>query len=222
MATPGLIAFGAISQRPASDRLDEIRTVLQQQPSLASICHTLQGLKSLWKTLVNQDPALEGVNGLVTATQLSEWITGTISSKELQDNGSLTRMPLTILAHISQYIAYIRQAEESHEAIIESVALGGGVQGFCIGLLSALAVASAETENDIGSLAATSVRLAFCVGAYFDLDCLRHGQNSQTTSIAVHWKAPTTLEDVENLVGKYPNVSHDRTSTRESILLTLV
>jgi len=222
MATPGLIAFGTISQRPASDRLDEIRTVLQQQPSLAPICHTLQGLKSLWKTLVNQDPALESVNGLVTATQLSEWITGTISSKELQDNGSLTRMPLTILAHISQYIAYIRQAEESHEAIIESVALGGGVQGFCVGLLSALAVASAETENDIGSLAATSVRLAFCVGAYFDLDCLRHGQNSQTTSIAVHWKAPTTLEDVENLIGKYPNVSHDRTSTRESILLTLV
>jgi hypothetical protein len=222
MATPGLIAFGAISQRPASDRLDEIRTVLQQQPSLASTCHTLQGLKSLWKTLVNQDPCLESVNGLVTATQLSEWITGTISSKELQDNGQLTQMPLATLAHISQYVAYLRQREESHEAIIESVALEGGVQGFCIGLLSTLAVASAETEHDLGSLAATSVRLAFCVGAYVDLDCRRRGQHSQTTTLAVRWKAPTTLEDVENLVDKYSDVSHDLTSTRGSLLLTSV
>jgi malonyl CoA-acyl carrier protein transacylase len=222
MATPGLIAFGAISQRPTSDHLDEIRTVLQQQPSLASTCHTLHGLQSLWKTLVKQDSRLESVNGLVTATQLSNWITGAISSKELQDNGNLTQIPLTILAHISQYVAYLRQGGESHEAIIESVALGGGVQGFSIGLLSALAVASAKTEHDIGSLAATSVRLAFCVGAYIELDCRRRHQQSQTTTLAVCWKAPTTLEDVETLVKKYSDVSHDPTSTRGSLLLTSV
>ncbi|KAF2258313.1 hypothetical protein CC78DRAFT_595576 [Lojkania enalia] len=205
MATPGLISFGDISQRPAPDRLDEIRTLLQDQPSLEPICHTLQGLKSLWKTLVNQDPSLESINGSLTATQLLEWITGTISSKDLQDNGNLTQMPLTTLAHISQYVAYLRQGDESHEAIIESVALGGGVQGFGIGLLSALAIASAETENDLGSLAATSVRLAFCVGAYVDLGCRRRCQNSQTRTLSVRWKAPTTLDDVENLVSKYSN-----------------
>ncbi|CAO2655483.1 Nn.00g105470.m01.CDS01 [Neocucurbitaria sp. VM-36] len=203
MATPGLIAFGAISQRPTSERLDEIRAVLQQQPSLTSTCHTLQGLKSLWKTLVNQDPCLESLNGLVTATQLSDWITGSISSKELQDNGNVMQIPLTTLAHISQYVAYLRQGEESHEDIVESVALGGGVQGLCVGLLSALAVASAATEHDLGIMTATSVRLAFCVGAYVDLDCRRRGQHSQTTTLAVRWKAPTTLDDVEELVDNY-------------------
>jgi len=217
MATPGLIAFGAISQRPASDRLDEIRTLLQQQPSLASICHTLQGLKSLWKTLVNQDPRLESVNGLATATQLSEWITGTISSKDLQDNGNLAQIPLTILAQISQYVVYLRQGEESHEAIIESVALGGGVQGFWVGLLSALVVASAETENDLGSLAATSVRLAFCVGAYVDLECHLRGRNSQTKILAVRWRESTTLDDVENLIKKYSDVSGNPTKVEGAI-----
>ena len=222
MSTPGLIAFGAISQRPASDRLDEIRTVLQQQPSLASTGNALHGLKALWKTLVKQDSRLEKVDGLSTATQLSKWISGTIPSKELQDNGNLTQMPLTTLAHISQYVAYLRQGEESHEAIVESVALGGGVQGFCIGLLSALAVASAETEHDLGSLAAQSVRLAFCVGAYVDLDSHIRGQQSQTTTLAVRWKAPTTLEDVENLVNKYSDVSKDPIRAQENLSLTTV
>lgn len=216
MTTPGLISFGTVSQRPAPDQLDEVRTLLQQQSYLAPICHTLQGLKKLWETLISQNASLESINGPYTATQLSEWITGAISSKQLENNGSLLQMPLTILVHIAQYIVYLRHGEESHEAIIDSTALGG-VQGFGIGILSALAIASAKTENDLGRLGATSIKFAFCIGAYVDLDYRRRcGQNGRTRTLSVRWKTPTTFADVETLVNKHSEVSKQPKMTRKS------
>ena len=117
-------------------------------------------------------------------------------------------MPLTIISHITQYISYLRQFGEplTHESIIKGVAVGGGIQGFCIGLLSALAVASAKTEDDVGYFAAIAFRLAFCIGAYVDFD-QRQGGNAKASTLALRWKASTTLEDIELLLSRYPDVS---------------
>lgn len=209
MMLPSLIAFGAIAPWPNSDRLHELRNALQHQQSLKPIIKEIQELPLLWRTLLKQDPDLNSIAGEAAADQLAQWIAGVRTAQIVEDKGNVTRMSLTIVAHIAHYVGYLHQRDKplSHESIIKNAAAGGGIQGFCIGLLSALAVASGKTENDVGSFAAASVRLAFCVGAYVDLDRHRNGGDSKASTLAVRWKAPTTLEDIQSLLSKHPDVS---------------
>ena len=209
MALPSLIAFGALAPWPASDRLDQLRNALLHQKCLKPIVKAFQELPLLWRALSDQDPSLNSIAGEAAADHLAQWITGAGVAQIFVDKGNITRMPLTTTAQIADYISYLRQGDEplGHESVMKSVAAGGGVQGFCIGLLSALAVASGKTEDDVGRVAADSVRLAFCVGAYVDLDRHRNGGDSKASTLAIRWKSPTMLEDIQRLLSKYPDVS---------------
>lgn len=209
MALPSLIAFGALAPWPASDRLDQLRNALQNHNSLKPITKAIQQLPLLWKALSAQDQSLHSIAGEAAADQLAQWINGAGTIQIVDDKGNVTRMPLTTIAQIVQYISYLRQFDEPlrHESIIKSAAVSGGIQGFCIGLLSALTVASGKTEDDVGNFAAMSVRLAFCVGAYVDLDRHRNGGDSKASTLAVRWKTPTTLEDIQRLLSRHLNVS---------------
>lgn len=209
MALPSLIAFGALAPWPVPDRLTQLRYTLQQLKSMKPIVKAIQELPLLWKALSDQDPSLHSIAGEAAAEQLGQWLSGAGTAHNLDDRGNTTRMPLTTIAQIAQYVNYLRQSDEplSHESIKESVVVGGGIQGFCIGLLSALAVASGKTEDDVGTCAANSVRLAFCVGAYVDLDQHRNSGDSKSSTLAVRWKAPTSLDDVQRLVSRHPGVS---------------
>ena len=209
MALPSLIAFGALAPWPASDRLDQLRNALQHYNSLTPIIKAIQQLPLLWKALSTQDQSLHSIAGEAAADQLAQWINGADTAQIVDDKGNVTRMPLTTIAQIAQYVSYLRQYDEPlcHESITKSAAAGGGIQGFCIGLLSALAVASGKTEDDVGNFAAMSVRLAFCIGAYVDLDRHRNGGDSKASTLAVRWKTPTTLEDIQRLLSRHPDVS---------------
>lgn len=209
MALPSLIAFGALAPLPPSDRLDQLRNALQREDSLKPIVKAIQELPLLWKDLSNQDTILHSIAGAAAADRLAQWISGAGTTQIVDDKGNVTKMPLTTIAQIVQYITYLHQCDAplGHQSILESVAVGGGVQGFCIGLLSALAVASGKTEDDVGHFAAISVRLAFCVGAYVDLDQHRNGSGSKASNLATRWKAPTTMEDIQRLLSRHPDVS---------------
>ncbi|KAL2130202.1 hypothetical protein VTI74DRAFT_6769 [Chaetomium olivicolor] len=119
----------------------------------------------------------------------------------------MVALPITILTHIVQYLSVLEHSGEAfdHKSVLQSVSAGGGIQGFCAGLLSALAVASGRTEGEVVALAATSISLAFCMGAYVDLDQAgNEGGGSCYTSLAVRWRAPTTCEDIQQILLNYP------------------
>ena len=209
MTPPSLIAFGALAPWPASDRLDQLRNALQHQKCLKPIAKAFQELPLLWRALSSQDPTLNSIAGQAAADHLKQWITGNDVAQIAEDIDNITRMPLTTTAQIVDYISYLRDRDEplGHESVLKSVAAGGGVQGFCIGLLSALAVASGKTEDDVGRFAADSVRLAFCVGVYVDLDRHTNGGDFKASTLAIRWKSPTILEDIQRLLSRYPDVS---------------
>ncbi|KAF2168589.1 hypothetical protein M409DRAFT_36358, partial [Zasmidium cellare ATCC 36951] len=64
---------------------------------------------------------------------------------------------------------------------------GGGIQGLCVGFLTAIAIASSTSDVTIGSHAALALRLAVAAGAYVDQD----GQYSSTptdyVAVAARW-----------------------------------
>ena len=209
MTLPSLIAFGALAPWPALDRLDQLRNALHHQKCFKPIVKSFLELPILWRALSNQNPSLNSIAGEAAADHLAQWVTGAGVAQIIEDKGNVTRMPLTTMAHIADYISYLRRCDEPlrHESVVKGVAAGGGIQGFCVGLLSALAVASGKTEDDVGKFAADSMRLAFCVGAYLDLHGHRHGGHSKVSTLAVRWKSPTMFEDIQRLLSRYPDVS---------------
>jgi hypothetical protein len=204
-----MIAFGAIAPWPTPSRLEQLRCTLQHQPSLKPVVEAIQELPLLWKELSKHDPSLHSIAGEAAADQLAQWMNG-IDICEMVDNQSnVVRMPLTIVSQITQYIDYVSQlgSLSGHESTTKNVAAGGGIQGFCIGLLSALAVASGQTEYDVGKFATFSLRLAFCAGAYVDLDQHHNSGDLKSSTLAVRWKDPVTLDDIQNLLSRHQDVS---------------
>lgn len=211
MTLPSLVAFGAIAPWPGPAKLAQLRRALQQLESLKPVIESLQELPLLWEVLAKQDSNLNDISGRLAAEHLGQWITGNCDPQLVEDYGNVMKMPLTIVTQIAYYISYLRQCDEgiTHESLMENLAIRGGVQGFCIGVLSALAVSSAKTEAEVGRYTATSLRLAFCIGAYVDLDQSRNDGDSKVSTLAVRWKPPITLEDIQGLLSNYPHVSAD-------------
>ena len=206
MVLPLLVTFGAISPWPGPNQLDELRHALKREESLEPIIRTIKELPSQWQDLSIQDPSLNCIPGEAAANQLVQWVDAEAASQAVEEKGNLTLMPLTIILHVAHYLSFLRQQGESHESVLQSVVDNGGVQGFCIGLLSAVTVASSKTQDDIGRLAALSLRLAFCIGAYVDLDRHFNDGDSKASTFAVRWKTPTTLDDIQSLLFEYPEV----------------
>lgn len=200
---PSMIAFGSISTWPPSGDLQELRRSLLEIEHLQHVKEAICRLPELWKTLLSNDNDFVNFPGDTTAKQLAAWVISgeAINFSETQNNA--LSLPLTIVAHLCDYTTYLHKANSSHAAVLDHASNAGGVQGFCAGLLSALAVAGAADEEQVGFYGALSVSLAFAIGAYVDLDSLEHGQSS---CLALRRKSSTSLAFVEDILDKYDQV----------------
>ena len=200
---PSLIVFGSLNIWPSAEEQQELRRSILQQDHLSQVREAICRLPEVWETLLANDTGLDTVQGAAAAEQLATWVSsgGALSRGTTQNN--ILSLPLTILSHLCEYMTYLQQTGFSHSTILEHVVKAGGVQGFCAGLLSALAVAGSRDEGSVGLHGALSVRLAFATGAYVDLDSLRNGQ---TSCLALRWKSPNSLASIQNVLEKYNSV----------------
>ncbi|KAI0009448.1 hypothetical protein F4779DRAFT_617624 [Xylariaceae sp. FL0662B] len=203
---PSLIAFGALAPWPSPDQLSQLRLELQQNLLLEPITAALRNLESLWKSLTDQDQDLKVVPGQMAVRKLAELAGNEAYIHIANEKQNMMTLPITIVIQLVQYLSYLEHNETSadHESILQSVAAGGGVQGFCAGLLSALAVASGTSKEEVAELAATSVKLAFCIGAYVDLDQMKDGSGYQSSNLAVRWKTPAALDNIQRILPNHP------------------
>ncbi|OKL59537.1 hypothetical protein UA08_04992 [Talaromyces atroroseus] len=205
-ALPFLIAFGPLAPWPSRNHLQQLRLELRQSHLYEPIITAIYDLALLWQALVEQDSALEALNGSHAADELAAIVTGTAEMPTPEEKRNIITMPMTIVTQIVQYLSYLGQSDGSvdHNAILRNVTGEGGVQGFCAGLLSALAVASGSTEEEVVEMASTAVQLAYCIGAYVDMDQANGGGHTRYSNFAMRWKAPATLDDICNDLLKYP------------------
>ncbi|KAI9661722.1 MAG: Type I Iterative PKS [Bathelium mastoideum] len=197
---PSLVVFGSLSTWPSVGEICELRRGLLEHKHLGHVKEVICKLPLLWEKLLANDACLEPIQGLAAAEQLVSWVSNgeLFGGSTAQTN--ILSLPLTILAHLCQYMTYIQQTGSSHSAILDHVVKVGGVQGFCAGLLSALAVAGSGGEEEVGLYGAISVRLAFAIGAYVELDSIRNGQ---TSCLAVRWKSRDGFAIIRKVLGMH-------------------
>jgi hypothetical protein len=210
MATlPSLITFGSLGPLPTQVQILQLQEEFHRKASLfRPLIETVRHLDSLWAKMIDQDPALNVIDGRGAIKKLEGVLSGTVNEHIHDDMRNIFIVPMTVLLHVVQYLSFIEHSGvANHNSVLENVAVKGGVQGLCAGLLSAQTVASATTIEDIVALWCTSLRLAFCIGAYVDINQVGNDGHAESATGFVNWKVPVTLEDIQNVLQKYQNVS---------------
>ena len=205
---PSLLVFGSQTELPSEEVLSDLRREIVSNPHLSALRDGVADLPRFWHNLVSSDPSLRPVPGAKFLTQLTQWV----ANGGLFPHGGDSAA--TVLLQISQYARYLghlsggRGGEDAHRSVLGAVGAGGGIQGFCVGFLSAVAVASAKEEADLGAAAAVALRLAVCVGAHVDCDGIFAQEPIQTSCVAVRWKKDTDVGnvEVEKITRSYPQV----------------
>ncbi|KAF7554686.1 hypothetical protein G7Z17_g2695 [Cylindrodendrum hubeiense] len=102
-----------------------------------------------------------------------------------------------------QYIDYLQQTGCTHSDFLDSLK-EGGVQGYCIGLLSAILVATSADEYELLAHAAAGIRISLAIGAYGDLAEATSG--TEWTTLAIRLRLGDEEEE-ENILRRFPGVS---------------
>ncbi|CAF3478673.1 unnamed protein product [Fusarium graminearum] len=183
MATdsPSLLICGSVISDPDHAYLSRIRSSIIHNPHLAELQDAVIELPELWSLLVEREKSLQRVDAARVLRNLVEWIKCGNSSLPLEGRTSRNTQlaVLTVLAHFSEYMIYLSSHDmnekdgrgnlDPHTSVLEGVR-DGGIQGLCVGLLSAIALACSPAITDVAKYGAVAVRLALCVGALVDLD----------------------------------------------------
>lgn len=219
---PSCIVFGSLTTWPSEQELglvhDRLLASKQHRDRSQPVVEALRSLPQLWDQLVSRHAGLARLpSGRDAADQLAQWASSLSGETQLlpqqagQQQLNRLAMPVTVLRHFAQYCGFLDHLAventssssrgAAHAAVLDSLkAAGAGIQGFCVGLLSALAMAGAPDDEALARNVALAVRLAFAAGAFVDLDALDAGP---TTCLAIRWRAPMGLDGVEEVLAKY-------------------
>lgn len=209
-ALPSLLVFGPQNGFPSEEVLEDLRQELNGNPLLSALTKAVAELPQLWGILIDWDKTLSELPGAAYLVQLRRWVQEGGPFPHHRDcPPNLYALAVTYILQISQYARYLRNlGNGSHRLLLESVGTAG-IQGFCVGFISAIVVASSKDESDIGAAAAVGLRLAVCIGAYVDLGALRSHDAGGASCVAIRWREGNAEEkdSVEAIVQSYPDVS---------------
>lgn len=210
MSLPSLLVFGPQMEFPPESSLQAARQDLIRSPQLAALRTAVHDLPEYWQDLVKFDPSLQDVPGAEYLDRLKQWVEK--GGPFFHHDGPIPNhyaLTVTVLLQIIQYIRYLEHlGEGSHAKVLQSVK-AGGIQGFCVGFLSALAVATSENEASLGASATTALRLAVAIGAYVDRDGAYSPATTTYATVAVRWKDGNAdgNSEIVKMIKSLPGVS---------------
>ncbi|KZL87534.1 polyketide synthase [Colletotrichum incanum] len=216
---PSLLVFGPQAQLSPDD-LVELRSLLVSNVWLSRLLTAAQELPNFWFRLVRFDPELARVPGESCLRGLAQWLAHAGSFPYRPSELPVTlAFPLNFLFQMTQYSCLIQSMNEDNtqRAILGRLE-DGGVQGFCVGFLCAITVASSWSENELVEIAIRTLRLAVCIGAYVDKDAIC----SQPACISVrgrHTQAVSQKKAAE-ILQKFPKAYISAVTDETSMTIT--
>ena len=160
-------------------------------------------LKEVWTILANERQDIADLGqGPRYIQSLSEWIKTGKSSQVANRMSGILSLPLLVVIQTCQYFQYLELHGVSHSQFMAQLRAGGGLQGYCGGLLPAIAIACSRTEKEVAENAAIAARLALAIGAYGEL-----GDDESVPGATTIVLRTKRVGQADEMVQKFPGVS---------------
>lgn len=204
-AAPSAAVFSPQSIAPKSTQLAHVRARLLEEPLLKPVKEAVIALPKTWRSLAAKEPEI-GKNH--DASDLIEtfprWLqSGDSETLETHMSGLVT-LPLLSIIHIVQYLDYLQRLGLGHSDFLENVETGG-IQGYCLGLISAIVISAGKDEAEVIENAAYSIRLALAIGAFGDIGSSPNEAESNTLQIRLR-----NVGTEQDILERFPGVSPKR------------
>ena len=200
---PSVGVFCPQSKAPDAAYLNSIHNYLLSTPYLQPLVDAIRNLQETWQIFSNHRQDIASLKqGHRYMQAFAQWIATGQSESIAGHMSGIFALPLLTIVQICQYFQYLEARRISHEAFRECVKRGGGIQGYCGGLLPAVAIACSSNEPEVVENSIISMRIALGIGAYGEL-----GDDENIpgpTTVVVRLKRP---EQGEELVKRFPGVS---------------
>lgn len=180
--------------------LSGVQSALLEEHKLEFLKQALIELPSLW-IMLEKD---YGLHGFSAANELQELRDFAMGDKDL-DPQDLTNTQLSSLTVVSQIVNLIQLTDGAGTK--DGILGFGAAQGFCIGFLSAAALASANDWTDFECNVSNAVRLAACVGIIIDAEKASCPAQERATAVHVRWKTAEDRAFLETYLDLFPGVS---------------
>lgn len=200
-----LALFGPQHTQWTTESLRELQVALSQDAHLKFLADCLARLTCLWP-LLQEHTCVAGFPGDEKLKEIEGFAGGGV----IPDPQSLSNThlaPLTVVSHVVDLLR-ISSCEDNKDNLPEFNA----AQGFCIGFLSAAALASSNDWVDFERNVSNSVRLAACIGIVIDAEEAPRPYGDRATAVSVRWKTDIERTYLETCLDAFPNVSSSRQS----------
>jgi hypothetical protein len=203
------LLFGPQINLWTQEAIEELQTLLQDDADFQCLRHTLLELPSLWP---------QDFFGLTTVQQLARFAAGQ-SKLNVASLSNIHLTALTILAHATELFRTRRFSDTKQQ-----FPAFGGIQGFCIGFLSAAATAAANDWFELQKNFCAAVRIAICIGMVVDREESEHDPKLGAMSLIVRWRGDSKVY-LDSYLERFQNVSptnlYPEARLRESVTNTL-
>jgi len=173
------------------------------------VLNTLEELPKHWEDLVEAVPKLKHTSGgsLLYGMNL-RLKTGEITKGSFP-LPNLLLTPLVVIAQLLQYTNFVegaRLSSKKQQDLQEAFSHSTEAVGLCTGLLSALAVSSSGTEEELQRFGSVAIRLAMVIGALVDAQDTLADNDGDSRSFSITWNTPEAGTKVEEILESFPEV----------------
>ncbi|KAL4938015.1 hypothetical protein BDV06DRAFT_232189 [Aspergillus oleicola] len=191
-ASQGIVVLFGPQSSDVEEAISCIQSYVRENPSATYLVDIIRNLPSIWLAIQETWSPLAQLDGKRQLETLVRFIDGGAFPASAKSPNILIT-PLTVLQHIVEFCRLRKTTTDSQTK---------DVQGFCVGFLAAIAVASAHNETEFRSVVAKVVHLAVCIGALIDSNELERGRAG---SLAVRWSGDEGQSCMGQVLAAHPD-----------------
>ena len=167
---PSMAVFSPQSKAPKEAYLDELRSYLCGKAELRPLLNAIEDLPNTWSYFAKYNSDIAALSqGLRYTQALSNWIKNGKSTNIANAMSGILSLPLLTIIQVVQYFQFLEVKKLRHSDFMERLRDRGGVQGYCGGLMPAIAIACSKDETEVATNASKAMNIALGVGAYGEL-----------------------------------------------------
>ena len=204
-----ILLFGPQALSLQESSLHSLKTDVRDTTANRWILDTVAELPAYMKALHEKFPKLQVIPAVKLLEDLHGWLDADKAAPASSNLPNVMLSPLVVLSQLTQYSKYLDITHEDGQNLYASHGQQKETVGFCIGLLSALAVSSASNQAQFQQYGAAAVRLAALIGALVDAQDVL-GEHGESTSFATICTSNQAKTEMIRIMKQFPGVSYTR------------